>query len=295
MLCNKHPAAAALMGLVLGASLGPACAATTPSLAGAISADTGASASRPQVTPPATPPASVTHTPAAKLAAVPVRSHVATARATAGSAVSTGPVTGREAQAQPQPPMQSQTQSQAQSQPQPQSPPQATPEAATSHLTLGDVDNLARNKLASTLRGGDAPAASAAVATTKTAPADTSSRANAPSATVYAPRAHVEPVVFTGAYSDGLGQHVLYLYNGSVYPALIGEKLLNGWIARRVDGQMVTVSEGRATRHVAMSGDAPTTAVMAQPSPYGGAPQMLGDLSQPLPRAIGAPIMQTGR
>jgi hypothetical protein len=36
MSCNKHPAAAALIGLVLGSVIGSACAATTPSLAGAL-------------------------------------------------------------------------------------------------------------------------------------------------------------------------------------------------------------------------------------------------------------------
>jgi hypothetical protein len=261
MSCNKHTAAVALIGLVLGSAVGTACAATTPSLAGALT------------------PAPAVRTVSASLQAP--ASQATAAQAHAASAPSTA-VT--------------QTQPQQAAQPQPTQP-QPQPDAVDSHLTLGEIDTLARNKLASTLRGTpDAAVASSPALTTKPLVTDPKPHAPAPPAPVYTPRAHVEPVAFLGAYSDGLGQHVLYQYNGSVYPALIGEKLLNGWIARRVDGQMVTVSEGRATRHIAMSGDAQAAAAVMQPSAFGAGPSLLGDLSQPLPRGmVSMPIIQSGR
>ncbi len=273
MSCNKHPAAAALIGLVLASAIGSACAATTPSLAGALTPGVQASSH-------------------AQTGAVDPGRTAAPSRAAAGNAASVPTVAARPAATQS--PASQPASTQQPSTQQPSTQPQ--PDAATGHLTLGELDNLARNKLASTLRGTpDVSAASAATAT-KPVIQDAAPLAQAPSAPVYVPRAHVDPVAFLGSYTDGLGQHVLYQYNGSVYPALIGEKLLNGWIARRVDGQMVTVSEGRATRHIAMSGDAPVSSVIAQPSPFGGGPSLLGDLSQPLPRGmVGAPIMQTGR
>lgn len=265
MSCNKHPAAAALIGLVLGSAIGTACAATTPSLAGALTPGAGESSS----VAPAT-----SHAPAPVVRAAQE------------------PAVGAQAD-QPQSSSPSQPANQQSAQPQSVQP---QPDAITGHLSLGEIDNRARNKLVSTLRGNPESSPASSTATTKPVVADAAPRVPAPSAPVYAPRPRVDPVAFLGAYSDGLGQHVLYQYNGSVYPALIGEKLLNGWIARRVDGQMVTVSEGRATRHVAMSGDAPVSSVIAQPSPFAGGPSLLGDLSQPLPRGmVGAPIMQTGR
>ncbi|MBB3261265.1 hypothetical protein [Paraburkholderia sp. WP4_3_2] len=272
MSCNKHPAAAALIGLVLGSVIGSACAATTPSLAGALT--------------PGAQPSNHAQTGTVDLghAAAPSR---AVGNAASGTTVAAQPAATQSPAAQPSSTQQPSTQ-------QPSTQPQ--PDAATGHLTLGELDNLARNKLASTLRGTPDVSAASAAAATKPVIQDAAPRAQAPSAPVYVPRAHVDPVAFLGSYTDGLGQHVLYQYNGSVYPALIGEKLLNGWIARRVDGQMVTVSEGRATRHIAMSGDAPVSSVIAQPSPFGGGPSLLGDLSQPLPRGmVGSPIMQTGR
>jgi hypothetical protein len=264
MSFNKHPAAIALAGLVLGSVIGSACAATTPSLAGALTPGAGESSNRASVG-------------ASEPARTPASSHAAvgsTASEPAGAAQ----------------PAQSSTQ-----QTSPPQPPQQ-PDTVTGHLSLGEIDNLARNKLASTLRGAPEVSAASATAATKPMVPDAAPRVQAPSAPVYAPRPHVDPVAFLDAYTDGLGQHVLYQYNGSVYPALIGEKLLNGWIARRVDGQMVTVSEGRTTRHIAMSGDAPVSGVVAQSSPFAGGPSLLGDLSQPLPRGmVGAPFMQTGR
>lgn len=260
MSCNKHSAAVALIGLVLGSAAGTASAATTPSLAGALTPEPGAHT----VSAP-------THAAASQAVAVPAQPQAASAP----------PAAVVQTQQQPTQPQQ----------------PQPQPDTVGTHLTLGEIDNLARNKLASTLRGTpDAAAASSSAILTKPLAADSAPHVPVPSAPAYTPRAHVEPVAFLGAYSDGLGQHVLYQYNGSVYPALIGEKLLNGWVARRVDGQMVTVSEGRATRHIAMSGDAQTAAAIMQPAAFGGAPSLLGDLSQPLPRAmVATPFMQPGR
>lgn len=278
MSCNKHPAVAVLLGLILGAALGPAFAASRPSLDGALTPDLGTPSGRAPATPPAPAP---THVPAhASASATTSSSAPRTAAGPLQPPVAAAPQ-GAAAQAPLQPPSQA-------SQPS---------EAVASHLTLGEIDKRARDKLVSALGGTpDTAAASAPVVTTKPVASDAPPRGQTPNAPVYAPRAHVDPVAFLGAYSDGLGQHVLYQYNGSVYPALIGEKLLNGWIARRVDGQMVTVSEGRATRHVAMSGDAQANTVIAQPSPFGGGASLLGDLSQPLPRGmVGGPIIQSGR
>lgn len=162
-----------------------------------------------------------------------------------------------------------------------------------SHLTLHDIDELARSKLTRALRGdGDAPASSASVSLRTPVPVATTAVAPAPEVRPFVPRERTTPVTFVGAYSDSSGQHVLYQYNGAVYPARVGEKLLNGWIARRVDGLSVTVAEGKRTWSVAMSGGAQEIPV----SSFGGG-ATLGDLSSPLPSGVSLaqPISRFGR
>lgn len=161
-----------------------------------------------------------------------------------------------------------------------------------SHLTLHDIDELARSKLTRALRGdGDTPASGAAVTLKTPVPAST---APVPSPVVqpFVPRERTTPVTFVGAYSDALGQHVLYQFNGAVYPARVGEKLLNGWVARRVDGLSVVVAQGKRTWSVPMSGGAQEST--GSTFVAGSA---LGDLSSPLPPGanIAQPISSFGR
>ncbi|MEK6291469.1 MAG: hypothetical protein V4793_08785 [Paraburkholderia tropica] len=160
------------------------------------------------------------------------------------------------------------------------------------HLTLHDIDELARSKLTRALRGdGDAPASGASV-TLKTPVPAAPAPAPAPVVQQFVPRERTTPVTFVGAYSDSAGQHVLYQFNGAVYPARVGEKLLNGWVARRVDGLSVVVAHGKHTWSVPMSGGAQEST--GSTFVAGSA---LGDLSSPLPPGanIAQPISSFGR
>lgn len=174
--------------------------------------------------------------------------------------------------------------------------PASTPTASavqgdSAHLTLGEIDQLARSKVASALRGTHDAGAPAAARAPGGADGSPPTAAGNPPA--FRPRAHTDPVNFVGAFSDAQGQHVLYQYKGAVYPARVGEKLLNGWIARRFDGQTVTVAQGRRTWTVAMSGDA--TAITTPAMTPGTAP-LLGDLASPLPVGMmAAPLIPNGK
>lgn len=77
------------------------------------------------------------------------------------------------------------------------------------------------------------------------------------------------------------GSHVLYDYQGGIYPAQRGEKLLNGWTVTRVDGYQVTVSEGKRTWTEIIS--APSAAPQAVDGP---AVQAITDLGGPLPTSV---------
>jgi hypothetical protein len=171
--------------------------------------------------------------------------------------------------------------------PAPASTPRPTGET---HLTLRDIDDLARSKLTRALRGdGDAPASSAAVTLKTSVPSE-----SAPAVAVrpFVPHTRTQDVSFVGAYTDGSGQHVLYEYHEAVYPARVGEKLLNGWVARRVDGLSVTVAEGKRTWSVPMSSTAPERSNSTFMT--GSA---LGDLSSPLPPGVSMaqPVLSFGR
>ncbi|MFP3709235.1 hypothetical protein SB783_35015 [Paraburkholderia sp. SIMBA_009] len=160
------------------------------------------------------------------------------------------------------------------------------------HLTLHDIDELARSKLTRALRGdGDTPASGAAV-TLKTPVPAAPVAAPAPMVQPFVARERTTPVTFVGAYTDSAGQHVLYQFNGAVYPARVGEKLLNGWIARRVDGLSVVVAQGKHSWSVPMSGG--TQESTGSPYIAGSA---LGDLSSPLPPGVSLaqPIARFGR
>ena len=216
----------------------------------------------------------IAHAPAPASVAAPQVSHPAVAPATtAKTAVQASPQTSASGAAA--------------STSGPASVPGATGET---RLTLRDIDDLARSKLTRALRGdGDALASSAAVTLKTPAPVE-----SAPAVVVrpYVPRARTSPVTFVGAYADGSGQHVLYDYNGAVYPARLGEKLLNGWTARRVDGLSVTVADGKRTWSVAMSSNAQDSSSSTLMT--GAA---LGDLSSPLPPGVSMaqPVSSFGR
>ncbi|WP_321853343.1 hypothetical protein [Paraburkholderia tropica] len=277
MSSTKPRRLAVPFGLALLATAVAAHAASvaTPSFAAAI-------APAPATTTPATATSStsahVVHTATTSQASAPVNTHAIAPASTGGEPTQT-------ASAAPAAPAASGTNG------------SNTVAAVTgdSHLTLHDIDELARSKLTRALRGdgdGDAPASSASVSLRAPVPAVTTAVAPAPEVRPFVPRERTTPVTFVGAYSDSSGQHVLYQYNGAVYPARVGEKLLNGWTARRVDGLSVTVAEGKRTWSVAMSGGAQEIPV----SSFGGG-ATLGDLSSPLPSGVSLaqPISRFGR
>lgn len=152
------------------------------------------------------------------------------------------------------------------------------------HLTLDDIDGLARQNLVNSMRktdGAQPPAGGVLLS----APIMGAPAAPAATATVVAkpkrsdtPAKRAIPVSFVGAYSDASGAHVLYEYQGGVYTAGRGEKLLNGWTVTHVDGYRVTVAEGKRTWSDVIS-------VPAGAVPLGDSPviQAITDLGGPLP------------
>ncbi|QGZ66970.1 hypothetical protein [Paraburkholderia acidisoli] len=265
MSCSKRLPAAAVIGLTLGAAWLRAAAASTPSFDAVVSQA----------------PATSVIVPSASSAAA-LSGHQVSSRKTA---------TAKAAAVMASPPAQSPAPaaSAANGESAGSSSAASTPLASDgTHLTLGEIDRLARNRVASSLRGAEGASQPVAVtAPVKPAAALPPVRPG-PSTLVpgYAPRARTEPVSFFGAYTDSGGQHVLYQYNDAVYDARVGEKLLNGWTARAVTGQVVTVAQGRHTWSVAMKGDAVTPAPVATPGMVSGGAPLLGDLSRPLPPAM---------
>lgn len=156
------------------------------------------------------------------------------------------------------------------------------------HLTLDDIDGLARQKLVDSMRkteggqpgqgvGLNVPLTAQPPAAPEGAPSSAPKVVKRPSV----PARTTTPVRFVGAYSDMSGSHVLYDYQGGIYPAQRGEKLLNGWTVTRVDGYQVTVSEGKRTWTEIIS--APSTAPQAVDGP---AVQAITDLGGPLPTSV---------
>ncbi|WP_154671314.1 hypothetical protein [Paraburkholderia mimosarum] len=240
-------------GLVLG--IGPAngaLAASTPSFDGAI----------------ATPPAQSVKT----ATAIPNTSNVASATSGAASAVHMAAA-----------PVVSASQAAATV----AAPVMAPAPASDAHLTLRDIDQLARNKVARALRDGDGAGSATPAAPASAAPlrAEAPPPATPPAPVLVAPAwrsPRVDPVTFVGSFTDQQGLHVLYQYGGAVYPARRGEKLLNGWVVRKVEGLFVTVAEGKATRTVAMR-----SGVQEGVAPAGNATPVA--VSGPL-RDVGAPL-----
>jgi len=165
--------------------------------------------------------------------------------------------------------------------------------AETPKLTIEEVDQMSQAKIVQDLTGtgGGTKPSPAPVATSVQAPAP------APASTPVVVQKPVRsvapeiPVTFVGAYRDDhSGSFVLYEYNDAVYTARVGEKLLNGWTARKVDGFMVTVASGAGmgghtwtvpirpmTQAVTLAGSTATTG-------YAGTSlQAIRDLGSPLP------------
>ncbi|BDC45306.1 hypothetical protein PTKU15_86030 [Paraburkholderia terrae] len=157
------------------------------------------------------------------------------------------------------------------------------------HLTLDDIDGLARQNLVNSMRKTDAtqaPAQGIGLNAPLSAP-----RAP-PVSTVVIPKGskpadpparRTTPVTFVGAYTDTSGVHVLYDYQGGIYSATRGEKLINGWIVTCVDGYHVAVSEGKRTWSEVIS-----TSAASLPTGDSPAVQAITDLGGPLPMRVGS-------
>jgi hypothetical protein len=117
------------------------------------------------------------------------------------------------------------------------------------HLSIDDLDQMTRQKIARQMSGESGPG-DGGVALNTPAPAapPVVSRPAMPAQTKSAhERPRAEPVRFVGAFSDMTGGSVLYEYRGTSYPAHVGTKLLNGWKVTKVEGFVVTVTEGGRT------------------------------------------------
>jgi hypothetical protein len=171
--------------------------------------------------------------------------------------------------------------------------------AQEKHLTLDDIDGLARQNIVDSMRKApDAgkPPTNVGLNTSLNANPTPAPETSAPKTPVLKPSPPVKrliPVSFVGAYSDASGSYVLYDYQGAIYPAKQGTTLLNGWVLGRVDGFVVNVSEGRRKW---------TEVIVAQaPAPTVNSPglQAISDLSGPLPAnfpigsSMSAPIAGT--
>jgi hypothetical protein len=156
------------------------------------------------------------------------------------------------------------------------------------HLTLDDIDGLARQHLVDSMRKSEAtsqPQSSSLNAPLPSAVAPATPVVAVTPPVVAKPKREVPPVkqvpavTFVGAYADTSGSHhVLYDYQGGIYPARAGETLLNGWTVGRVDGFNVTVSYGKRTWTEVISTPAAPVAV-ADSGPI----QAITDLGGPLP------------
>ena len=156
--------------------------------------------------------------------------------------------------------------------------------AQEKHLTLDDIDGLAREQIVKSMsKAPDSTATNgvglnAPIGAPVAAPAET----RAPPRKPTPPVKRTIPVSFVGAYSDMSGSYVLYDYQGAIYPAKQGSTLLNGWVFGRVDGFVVSLSEGKRKWTEVISAPSQSVAI---DSP---AIQAINDLSGPLPP--GGPI-----
>ncbi|MGF6736281.1 hypothetical protein GCT19_37850 [Paraburkholderia sp. CNPSo 3155] len=158
----------------------------------------------------------------------------------------------------------------------------------TPHLSIDDIDQITRSKIARQLAGDSGQPGSAVTLNT---PAPATAPGSAPVTRPITASARVEPVRFVGAFSDMSEQSVLYEYRSASYPAHVGAKLLNGWTVKRVDGFVVTVGDGKRTWTETISGGTATTSDNPQQS--GGPTRTLSDLGGPLPSSF--PLSATAR
>ncbi|MDR5884110.1 hypothetical protein [Caballeronia sp. LZ032] len=166
-----------------------------------------------------------------------------------------------------------------------------------SHLTLDDIDKLARAKLVDSMRGPQggqggqggpaAPGNGVGLASPLGAPTPapvpvTAAATAAPKVErrVSAPPRRVIPATFVGAYSDMSGTYVLYDYQGTTYTARQGSRLLNGWTVASIDGFTVNLADGKQKWTETIVAPADVPAVPRQDSP---AVRAITDLSSPLP------------
>lgn len=159
-----------------------------------------------------------------------------------------------------------------------------------SHLTLDDIDKLARAKLVDSMRGpqggqGGAAAPGNGVGLASPLGATPAAVTAAPPAAPKfehkpsVPVKRVIPATFVGAYSDLSGSYVLYDYQGTTYTARSGSRLLNGWTVASIDGFTVNLVDGKRhwTETIAAPSDAPAGI------PDSPAVRAITDLSSPLP------------
>lgn len=159
--------------------------------------------------------------------------------------------------------------------------------AQESHLTLDDIDKLARQKIVDSLRKNDAAQQSGVgLGSPLGAPVPAAPvAASVPAAPKFLERKptpllkRATPAMFVGAYTDMSGAYVLYDYQGTTYTARQGSRLLNGWTVASVDGFTVNLVDGKRkwTETIA----APTDLPVALPD--GPAVRAINDLGSPLP------------
>jgi hypothetical protein len=138
--------------------------------------------------------------------------------------------------------------------------------AEQSHLLLGQINEAARKKVLSALRassggadmalgGGSAPQVPApilnqipaTIALPRAMPETV--RAVPPSRPMVADVAIIATMVDSGSQET----RVMYSYNGGVYSAALGQKMLNGATAKSVHGLDVTLTDGKRTWTVPVS------------------------------------------
>lgn len=156
--------------------------------------------------------------------------------------------------------------------------------AQEKHLTLDDIDGLAREQIVKSMsKAPDSTATngvglSAPIAAPVAAPAETPAPPRKPAP----PVKRTIPVSFVGAYTDTSGSYVLYDYQGAIYPAKQGATLLNGWVFGRVDGFVVSLSEGKRKWTEVIAAQSQSAAIDSPGI------QAINDLNGPLP--LGGPI-----
>jgi hypothetical protein len=161
----------------------------------------------------------------------------------------------------------------------------STAMAQESHLTLDDIDKLARQRLVDSMRKTDGAANASSGSVGLTSPLGGAPAAVAAPVTprvepkpAPAPK-RVIPATFVGAYSDASGAYVLYDFQGAIYTARQGTRLINGWTVASVDGFVVSLVDGKRkwTDTIAAPVDSP---VVVPDSP---GIRAINDLSSPLP------------